>query len=121
MSWSGPMTVYVRNLTGGAISRATAGHTWQASNTSAGPADLSAGGMMDFAIECGSGGSDKWSVGFWIGATKYYRDGKSCDIAEKDRTSGQAIYLDLQEPGSGWSIKLPLSSSCMNNTYSTGS
>jgi hypothetical protein len=117
MSWSGPMNVNVYNRTGGTISELTASHTWKGSTTSVRPTSLPDGALTNFAIETGSGGSDEWTVTFVYGGKRYYRDGKQCNVDEKDRTSGQSIEIKLQSPESGWTIKMPLSSSCVNIDY----
>ena len=111
------MQVDVHNLTGGDISAATISHTWKGSTTGLSGVSLTVGSALPFAISTGSGSDDRWTVTFVLGDTIYYRDGKVCNIKEKDRTSGQTIKIQLLPPATGWSIVMPLSSSCIDNFY----
>lgn len=115
--WEGPMQVDVQNLTGADISQVTVSHTWKGSTTSLSGVNLPVGSAQPFAIRTGSGSEDEWTVTFVFGGTIYYRDGKVCNVKEKDRTSGQTIKIQLLPPTTGWSIVMPLSGTCKHVSY----
>lgn len=122
MSWSGEMTCVVTNQTGGTITNLTAAHQWDQYNDVLNPnptPSLESGASASFLIHVGSGGSDEWSVGFTDAQGQcWYRNGKQCDVEDGDYNSGAPVNVNLLSGSQGFSIELPESSSCTDNSYS---
>jgi hypothetical protein len=115
------MNVIVTNQTNGTIYAATVAHSWSGNNSSVGPQDLPNNGTMTFSISVGGGGSDDWSVGFTDGnGNQWYRNGKQCDVTSDDFDTGKPVVINLLPSGTGWSVELPSSSGCTDNSYSQG-
>ena len=70
-----------------------------------------------FDIDVGSGGSDLWSVRFDDGTNCYNRSNKQCNVDESDYQSRKPVVIDLGPGGQGFSVLLPVSSSCKDNRY----
>ena len=121
MSWGGTMQCIVVNQTGGPITKVTFSHEWNGSaqaplfNQST---PFENGASVDFPITVGEGGSDLWSVQFLdVAGNCWYRNGKQCDIEESDYDSGKPVYAMIKPGNVGFSIDLPVSTSCKDNDY----
>lgn len=121
MSWSGTMNCNIVNATGGTITNVTFSHEWNGIanaplfNQNQGFAN---GDSVSFTINVGEGGSDLWSVQFTDAQGKcWYRKGKQCDVSEEDFESGKPVTAQLNPGTVGFSIELPVSSSCPDNYY----
>lgn len=121
MNWSGTMTVNVTNQTNGPLHTVCAAHTWNGKTSRVGPQDLAPNASITFQVSVGGGGSDEWSIGFTDpSGNQYYRNGKQCNVEESDYKSKKPIVINLLPLGTGWSVELPESSSCTDNSYSRG-
>lgn len=120
MSWSGTMKCIVTNQTGGPITGLSASHEWEGVTNSPTevPPSLADGESISFSINVGSGGSDEWTVRFTDAQGNcWYRNGKQCDVEEDDLNSGLPVNVNLLNSSQGFSIELPSSSSCTDNSY----
>jgi hypothetical protein len=121
MSWSGQMTCTVTNQTGGTITSLTVHHQWNQFNDVPNPnptLTLANDASISFTINVGSGGSDDWSITFTDAQGNcWYRNQKQCNVEEEDLQSGQAVALNLLPGSQGFSIEMPVSSSCTDNHY----
>lgn len=120
MSWSGTMNCIITNQTGGAITGLSASHQWEGNTDAATdvPPTLANGASISFSVNVGSGGSDEWSVRFTDAQGNcWYREGKQCDVEEDDLNSGLPVNINLLNSSQGFSIELPSSSSCTDNSY----
>jgi len=121
MSWSGSITVNVNNQTGGDITGLQVTHTWVTDGDKSTyipnqPVPLAAGATVAFTANTGNG-SDDWSVTFIdVNGICWARKRKQCDIEQKDVTSGSPINFNLLNGNQGFSIEMPLSSSCNDNS-----
>lgn len=121
MSWSGTMNCNIINSTGGTITNVTFSHEWNDSanapifNPNQGFAN---GDSVELTINVGEGGSDLWSVQFTDASGNcWYRKGKQCDVSEDDYNSGNPVNAVLNAGTVGFSIELPVSTSCPDNYY----
>ncbi|HEV3485265.1 MAG TPA: hypothetical protein VG106_07650 [Vicinamibacterales bacterium] len=120
MSWGGQMTCNIINNTGGAITNVTFSHEWNggAQEPIFGTDPFPDGGTAPFTIQVGDGGSDLWSVQFTdADGNCWYRKDKQCDVSEDDFTSGNPVNAVLKAGKVGFSIELPVSTSCPDNYY----
>lgn len=74
-------------------------------------------GSGTFSFKSGSGSGDYWTLKFTLGSTTYYRNEKRCDVEQSDLDSPTPVYLNLGV--NSFSIELPVSSSCTDNSYDT--
>ncbi|ROO87362.1 delta endotoxin-like protein [Actinocorallia herbida] len=119
MSWQGSMQCIVTNKTGGPITNVSVSHAWNATQSTSAP-ELSNGDsiLTPFSIETGSGGSDLWTISCVDASGETWgRTDKQCDIEEEDYDSGEAVRITFGPLSEGWSVTLPLSSSCTDNYY----
>lgn len=119
MSWQGNMQCIVMNNTGGPITNVSVAHTWNATQ-SVSVGELAQGDVIltPFSIETGSGGSDLWTISCVdASGENWVRSGKQCDIEEEDFDSGEAVRVTFGPFTDGWSVIMPVSSSCTDNYY----
>ncbi len=115
------MKVILNNQTGNTVYGASCWHVLNGKTDGLYPQDLANGGSAAFQINVGSGGNDDWSVAFIdAGGNGWYRSGKQCNVEESDLNSGQPININLLATSTGFSIELPSSSSCTDNSYDSG-
>lgn len=121
MSWSGTMTCTVTNQTGGTITGLIVHHQWEQYNDHPNPnptPSLANDDSVSFQINVGSGGSDDWSITFTDAQGNcWYRNQKQCNVEEEDQQSGQPVAVNLLPGTQGFSIEMPVSSSCTDNGY----
>jgi hypothetical protein len=119
MSWSGTMWCQVHNGTGVQIDGVKVSHQWAEFTQSKDFDFIPAGHTVDaFGMNVGSGGSDFWSVRFADNNKNcYYRSNKQCNVEESDYQSRNPVVLDLGPGSQGFSVVLPTTSSCLNNSY----
>ena len=121
MSWSGTMTCTVTNQTGGTITNLTVAHQWEGFTDSPNPnptPSVENGASFSFTINVGSGGSDEWSLRFIDAQGNcWFRNEKQCDVEEEDFQSGAPVNLNLLSGSIGFSVEMPVSSSCTDNSY----
>lgn len=119
MSWSGTMNCAVTNQTGGTIKELTVLHQWEAFSDAPNPTpSLEDGSSISFTIHVGSGGSDEWSLRFIDEhGSCWFRNQKQCDVEEEDLQSGLGVNVNLLSSEQGFSIEMPESSSCTDNSY----
>lgn len=116
--WGGTMTCHVANETGGYISNVTATHEWDDRSQQLGRTGMDVGESAPFEILVGSGGHDLWSIIFMDESGRMcVRHGKQCDVTSGDLSSGGPVYLNLGPYSRGFSVVLPDSSSCIDNSY----
>ena len=121
MSWSGTMKCEIVNATGGSITKVTFSHEWNGSANA--PLfnqnqPFANGEKVSFTINVGEGGADLWSVQFTDAEGNcWYRQSKQCDVSEDDFNSGKAVRAVLKAGNVGFSIELPVSTSCLDNYY----
>lgn len=121
MSWAGTMICNITNSTGGSITKLTFSHQWNESvdepivNPNQPIAD---GDSFPLTIHVGEGGTDLWSVQFTDSQGNcWYRNQKQCDIEQEDFDSGNPVKALLGPGNLGFSIMMPVSSSCTDNYY----
>ena len=122
MGWTGSITVNVNNQTGGQITNVNVSHTWSGNTQSPGQNLTIAANnqpQVSFTASTGSGSSDEWSVQFNDASNNcWFRNDKQCDIEQEDVTAPNAVINFNLGPGTqGFSIDLPVSSSCSDNDY----
>jgi hypothetical protein len=123
MAWPGTMNCVVTNQTGGTITNLSVLHQWEGYMDQPTPdvtPSLAQNESVSFQVHVGPGGSDDWTLSFVDSKGKnYYRNDKQCDVEEEDVQSGNPIYINLLPPAQGFSIEMPSSSSCNDNSYSS--
>ncbi|HEX3109275.1 MAG TPA: hypothetical protein VHU41_09285 [Thermoanaerobaculia bacterium] len=121
MSWGGTMTCNIENKTGGTITGVSFAHQWNGGVDQPifNPNDPFTNNMVvPMTIHVGEGSSDDWTVRFTdADGNCWYRNEKQCDIEQEDLQSGKAVHAVLGPGKVGFSIKLPVSSSCLDNYY----
>lgn len=117
----GQMGCTVTNQTGGTITNVSVLHQWSSYQDSPNPnptPSLGSNDEIQFQINVGSGGSDDWSVTFTDSSGQcWYRNGKQCDVEDSDYKSGSPVNINLLAGSQGFSIEMPSSSSCTDNSY----
>jgi hypothetical protein len=119
MSWNGTMQCIVTNDTGGPITDVAVSHTWTDDGTqSTTSQSMAQAYAIEFAISVGDGGSDEWTISLVdVSGEMYGRVDKQCDVEEEDYDSGNPVRISLGPLTVGWSVQLPVSSSCTDNYY----
>lgn len=123
MTWQGTMKCQLQNALGLEIDSLNFSHNWTNGSGPDSPPNngsitLKAGELLEFDINVGSGGDDDWSFSFAVGGGSYSRNGKQCDIEYDDYSSGDPVSVIFMPAETGWSINMPSSSSCTDNSYS---
>ncbi len=120
LEYSGNMTCIVNNQSGGPITDVSVSHQWKGITNTYGPTSLNTGANGSFEIQVGSGGSDEWSVR-WTDADGqcWYRSDKQCDVYDEDLNSGKPVNVNLINGDQGFSVEMPVSSSCNDNYVSS--
>jgi hypothetical protein len=142
MSWQGTMTCQLVNSLGYDIGNLFFDHWWNPNsgnyhdappNLDGGtvPPTIPAGGVLSFTINVGGSASeisvDQWRFYFAANGTWWslgfapdfnsptYVTYKVCTIYEEDYDSGEPVVINFMPQG--WSVDLPKSSNCPNNSY----
>jgi len=103
---------------GAKITNVKVTHSW---TNGSGPDVFTASSIPDkengnFEINVGSGGSDEWSVQWTDGYGQcWFRNNKQGDIFEEDFRSGKPVNVNLLNGQQGFSVEMPVSSSCTDN------
>lgn len=115
--WSGTMTCNVQNRTGGRISVVVKHYQNKTVDTL--PFTIMENNeSRNLTINVESPYTDEWSVFFMITSGLYlYRVQKVCNVTESDLKSGKPVNVVLRPQVQGFSISLPVSSSCNDNSY----
>lgn len=115
-TYNGTFTVV--NCTNATISNVTVVHTCGSFTNSATAASLAPGAATAaVALNGQSGSNDLWSITFTMNGQTYSRSGKQCNYMPDDSPQGAVIALYLKN----FSVLLPVTSSCLNNSYTTPS
>jgi len=73
--------------------------------------------QISFNFTGGSGSGDYWTLQFNLNGVTYYRNRKRCDVETEDLSAPQPVNLNLLPPAQGFSVEMPVSSSCDDNYY----
>ncbi|WP_198018843.1 hypothetical protein [Azorhizobium doebereinerae] len=114
-TYNGTFTVV--NCTNNTISNVSVVHTCGSFTNSATAGSLAPGQAVATSLNSQSGSNDLWSITFTMNGQTYSRSGKQCNYMPDDSPQGVVISLYLKN----FSVLLPVTSSCLNNYYSTPS
>lgn len=114
-TYNGTFTVV--NCTNATITNVSVVHTCASFTNSATAGSLAPGAAVATSMNSQSGSNDLWSITFTMNGQTYSRSGKQCNYMPDDSPQGVVISLYLKN----FSVLLPVTSSCLNNYYSTPS
>ena len=119
--WGGDIDCYVTNQTGGPITGVRVSHDWDGRTQPFSAERLEDGETHDFYVQTGQGGHDHWTVSFTdASGSGWHRKGKQCDITVDDFRSNRPVWITLGPGRRGFSVTMPVSSSCNDNYYDSG-